>query len=215
MEAAKQDAKEQYEVLKAEGVCNSREAMLRRIQQSQPDLVEAPLVPPFAPYFDDVLQQFIQVLQGIGGRVCLVNNVNEIVQQIAGDFDGSARIVSFENTYASIAEIVDADQDPHTLENVDVCIMTSPLAVAENSAIWISGKEMPIRVLPFIAQSLVTIVRKSSIVATMHEAYDIIADQEYDFATFIAGPSKTADIEQSLVLGAHGPKTMMVFVINE
>ncbi len=49
----------------------------------------------------------------------------------------------------------------------------------------------------------------------MHDAYDIIADQEYDFATFIAGPSKTADIEQSLVLGAHGPKTMMVFVINE
>ena len=34
------------------------------------------------------------------------------------------------------------------------------------------------------------------------------------FGVFIAGPSKTADIEQSLVLGAHGPKTMTVFVIE-
>ena len=48
----------------------------------------------------------------------------------------------------------------------------------------------------------------------MHEAYDLIGDKDYGFATFIAGPSKTADIEQSLVLGAHGPKTMTVFLLD-
>jgi L-lactate dehydrogenase complex protein LldG len=37
----------------------------------------------------------------------------------------------------------------------------------------------------------------------------------YGFATFIAGPSKTADIEQSLVLGAHGPRSLIVFLIDE
>lgn len=37
----------------------------------------------------------------------------------------------------------------------------------------------------------------------------------YGFATFIAGPSKTADIEQSLVLGAHGPRSLVVFLIDE
>jgi L-lactate dehydrogenase complex protein LldG len=37
----------------------------------------------------------------------------------------------------------------------------------------------------------------------------------YGFATFIAGPSKTADIEQSLVLGAHGPKSLTVFLLDE
>jgi len=59
------------------------------------------------------------------------------------------------------------------------------------------------------------VVNKNNIVPTMHDAYNIIADKEYGFATFIAGPSKTADIEQSLVLGAHGPKTMTVFVLSE
>jgi L-lactate utilization protein LutC len=38
---------------------------------------------------------------------------------------------------------------------------------------------------------------------------------DYGFATFIAGPSKTADIEQSLVLGAHGPRSMTVFLLDE
>ena len=48
----------------------------------------------------------------------------------------------------------------------------------------------------------------------MQEAYQLIGNNEYGFGVFIAGPSKTADIEQSLVLGAHGPKTMTVFVLE-
>jgi L-lactate dehydrogenase complex protein LldG len=67
--------------------------------------------------------------------------------------------------------------------------------------------------LPFITQQLVVIVKKEDIVATMHDAYDVIADADYGYAAFIAGPSKTADIAQSLALGAHGPKGMTVFIL--
>ena len=42
-----------------------------------------------------------------------------------------------------------------------------------------------------------------------------IGDLDYGFGTFISGPSKTADIEQSLVLGAHGPKSMTVFLVED
>jgi len=215
MEAAKQDAQEHYAALKAEGVTNSRDAMLKRIQQNQPPFVQAPAVTRFPSYFDDALQKYMDVLKAIGGRVYLVKDYNEIIQQIVNDFAGAKRIISFEKTFTSIAETPDVNTDPHQFEDVDVCIMSSPLAVAENGAVWMSDKEMPIRVLPFIAQSLVAVIHKSSIVATMHDAYNIITDKDYDFATFIAGPSKTADIEQSLVLGAHGPKTMTAFIINE
>ena len=217
MEAAKQDAQEHYAELRAEGVRNSRDAMLKRIQQSQPHFVEAPSIPAFAPYFDDVLQKYIDILKAIGGRVYVVNSHAEIITRLEDDFAGAKRIVSFDNTFAAIAEILERSEntDPHTYEDVDVCIMTSPLAVAENSAVWISDKEMPERVLPFITQSLVVVINRNSIVPTMHDAYRIIADKEYGFATFIAGPSKTADIEQSLVLGAHGPKTMTVFIVND
>jgi L-lactate dehydrogenase complex protein LldG len=215
MEAAKQDAREHYVELKAAGVTSSRDAMLKRIQQNQPRFVEAPSIPAFAPYFDDVLQKYVDMVKSIGGRAYLVNSYDEIIVQLKEDFAGAKRIVSFQDAFAAVADILKHSSDPHTYEDVDVCIMTSPLAVAENSAVWVSNKEMPERVLPFITQSLVVVVNKNNIVPTMHDAYNIIADKDYGFATFIAGPSKTADIEQSLVLGAHGPKTMTVFVLNE
>ena len=49
----------------------------------------------------------------------------------------------------------------------------------------------------------------------MHEAYIQIGVGQYCFGGFIGGPSKTADIEQALVMGAHGPITMTVFVLKE
>jgi L-lactate dehydrogenase complex protein LldG len=48
----------------------------------------------------------------------------------------------------------------------------------------------------------------------MHQAYDRIENQEYGFGTCIAGRSKTADIEQSLVLGAHGARGLTVFLME-
>ena len=48
----------------------------------------------------------------------------------------------------------------------------------------------------------------------MQHAYERIGSSNPNFGTFIAGPSKTADIEQSLVLGAHGPKTLTVFLLR-
>ena len=78
---------------------------------------------------------------------------------------------------------------------------------------WITDEKLPARVLPFITQQLAVIFKKEFIVATMHDADDIIADADCGYAVFVAGPSKTADIAQSLVLGAHGPKTMTVFII--
>jgi len=52
------------------------------------------------------------------------------------------------------------------------------------------------------------------IVADMHLAYEIIGNEQYGFGTFIAGPSKTADIWQSLAMGAHGAGSMMMLLMK-
>jgi len=73
--------------------------------------------------------------------------------------------------------------------------------------------QMHNRLLPFICQHLILIIEKKNIVATMHQAYQKIDIAREGFGVFIAGPSKTADIEQSLVIGAHGPRSLTVYLV--
>jgi L-lactate dehydrogenase complex protein LldG len=80
--------------------------------------------------------------------------------------------------------------------------------------LWLTDQDLGQRIAPFITQHLAIILQTDAIVPTMHQAYQLISEAEYGFGTFIAGPSKTADIEQSLVLGAHGARSLTVFLLR-
>lgn len=116
------------------------------------------------------------------------------------------------STYPDIGGNLDpyAINDPLQLAGVDLTLLHARLGVAENGAMWVSETEAVHRVLPFITQHLILILKRDRLVGTMHEAYRRIDIAETGFGVFIAGPSKTADIEQSLVIGAHGPRSLVV-----
>jgi L-lactate dehydrogenase complex protein LldG len=97
------------------------------------------------------------------------------------------------------------------IDNGDFFIYTSRVGVAENGALWCEelGED---RKKLFLCNDLVIRIKKDDIVSNMHEAYDKISFDSRAFGTFIAGPSKTADIEQSLVLGAHGAMGLYIFI---
>ena len=192
----------------------SRENILSTIKNNQPALTPLPALQNFVQPFTDVVEKYKTVLQSIGGTVQEVTHVNAIIEILKVQFKDAQRIISVVNTFSDYAEIYTQYDDPHKLDNVDVAIITAHFGVAENGSVWVTEELLHERVLPFICQHLVAIIYKENIVATMQEAYDKIAGTQYGFGTFIAGPSKTADIEQSLVLGAHGPKTMTVFIMS-
>jgi L-lactate dehydrogenase complex protein LldG len=191
---------------------NSREKILNAIKNSQPEQRALPgsLFTPDTS--SDAQAAFISVLQSIGGAAHIVNSYTDIAEIIGQEYAGAERIISYCRELP-IGETMLPYADPHELENVDLAIITAHFAVAENAALWVTDKLVPERVLPFITQQLAVVIKKEDILHNMHQAYDRIGNEEYGFATFIAGPSKTADIEQSLVLGAHGPKTMRVFIL--
>jgi L-lactate dehydrogenase complex protein LldG len=93
-------------------------------------------------------------------------------------------------------------------------LISGKLGVAENGAVWIDETCCPERLLPFIAGKLILLVGEERIVPDMHAAYAIIDEKLQGFGVFISGPSKTADIEQSLVYGAHGAISLDVIILR-
>ena len=86
----------------------------------------------------------------------------------------------------------------------------------ENGAVGLDGREAHPRALPVICDRLVLLVETRRVVADMHAALAQLPDgalAQHHF-TFVAGPSKTADIEGELVLGAHGPRALIVVGID-
>jgi len=207
---------------------SSRENILKTVKGNQPEWKELPEVPAGDVGFaaavagvdlsgDALADGFVKVLEAIGGAAYVVSGFDRIGTILRELFPRVGRVVSGCPELEGFGEAARGYADPHELEDVGLAVLAAHFGVAENGACWITEDRMIERALPFIAQNLALVIRKKDVVVNMHAAYERIGGMnlEYGFATFIAGPSKTADIEQSLVLGAHGPKSMTVFLVDE
>ncbi|OYX79654.1 MAG: lactate utilization protein B/C [Flavobacteriales bacterium 32-34-25] len=194
---------------------SSRDSILSKIKNNQPTSEnELPSLSFLGLDKIDVIETYKTVLKGIGGFCEEVSSLDEVKAYIAAHYPVDKRKITTIPELADIAETDWTNDDPHSLQNVELAIIKAHFGVAENSGLWVTDAILGQRVSPFIPQYLSIIVNKKDILATMHQAYERIGDLDYGFGTFIAGPSKTADIEQSLVLGAHGARGLTVFLMD-
>jgi L-lactate dehydrogenase complex protein LldG len=193
---------------------SSREKILGAIRRNKPGNLSLPSLSSFKKEQDDLVSMFSQILTGIGGGCKEVMNYEEINASLLEQRKPHAHIIN------AVQQLSDCNVNDYIhasaqeLAHTELFIVKGRIAVAENSAIWITEKDMGNRLLPFLCQRLVIVVEENDLVAGMHEAYDKIIIDEEGYGVFIAGPSKTADIEQSLVIGAHGPLALQVFIIR-
>lgn len=195
---------------------SSRNAILSALTMNKPEPAPLPGFPAREAAAAPVQEKFIAVAQSVGSQVYAVKNYQEIKEKLEQLFPDAPHTIAKvkESSLLQINENALAEM-PHNLAGVDLAILRGKLGVAENSSIWITEEQMGQRVLPFVCQHLALIISQKEIVSSMHEAYQLIGEADYGYGVFIAGPSKTADIEQSLVLGAHGPRSLTVFLLED
>jgi L-lactate dehydrogenase complex protein LldG len=160
----------------------ARDAILAAIRAADVPAAAAALVTPAIADRTDLHAAFLRVLTEVGG-VGAVLAAGQSVPQLLSDMLG-----------ASGAQAV---------------IVPGRFAVAENGAVYVDSDDVTARNAIVLAEHLVVVVPHAAIVATMHEAVRLMP-AESRCGWFLSGPSKTADIEQSLVFGAQGSRTHCV-----
>ncbi|MBK8044806.1 MAG: LUD domain-containing protein [Haliscomenobacter sp.] len=188
----------------------SKKSILRAIRQNQPQGPPLPDLPSFASDAPEApLAAFQAMVTAMGGQVANAADYPDLGALVSAYFPGETSVASTVPGFPGNIPLQNM-ASPAALETVGLAVIPAPWGVAENGAVWVTEKECLFRVLPFIAQHLMVVLAKDRILSNMHEAYQRVQVDETGFGVFIAGPSKTADIEQALVIGAQAARSFTV-----
>lgn len=188
----------------------SRDQILQNIKKNKPaPSVDLPMVPDYVASLssDQKIELFAQNLGDNHAQIHRYDTEEELhhlIKNLWMDVEHfHAPMLPYLHNSASTVDAAD---------KVDVCVVYGSMAVANNGATWVEAKNMEHRSLPFLAKYLVVLLEESQIVYNLHEAYATLDAFDFDYGVWISGPSKTGDIEQALVIGAHGPLEMAVLI---
>ena len=189
-----------------------KEELLNKLRRNVVRQFDMPSKPVDGIVYSDVTNQFVEMSKTVGAKVLEVKSSDDLNSVIRKAYP-NAKI------FASSINGIEADLNPDTiasaadLNGTDVGIIQGELGVAENGCVWIP-QTMKERAVCFISEELVILLDKKNILNNMHEAYKRVEMDNYGYGVFISGPSKTADIEQALVMGAQAARGVTVILIG-
>jgi len=192
-----------------------------------PELSDAALFSDFPATTEELLPLFSQRFLALSGELEVCSSLHHAAETLHGlicatpgrrglgqahDLVRSLRVQNLE-LGAILTEFDASSTSSRQLANIDVGVTVADFLVARTGSIALScatGGGRQLSVLPPIH---VVIATTAQLVASVEQAM-VALQGEASFATLITGPSRTADIEKILVLGAHGPKRLIVLLLD-
>ena len=190
---------------------SSREEILGRLRKNTHTTFDKPQLDFQGIQYNDPVAQFIHIATTAGGAKLMEIKPGDDINAKILEAYPDAKVISSNIPGVRTDRNPDEVAEAQDLDGTDVGVIQGEIGVAENACIWIP-QTMKEKAICFISENLVILLSRRDIVNNMHEAYKRIRFNDYGFGTFISGPSKTADIEQSLVYGAQAARGVTIFL---
>jgi L-lactate dehydrogenase complex protein LldG len=112
--------------------------------------------------------------------------------------------------------VEDHDLTLQELDELDGVVTGCTVAIAETGTLVLAaGPAEGRRALTLVPDLHVCVVRTELVVETVAEAFDVLRGSERRPLTFVSGPSATSDIELERVEGVHGPRGLVILILEE
>lgn len=198
---------------------NIRQALGRTEHASQPH--EPPLVPTpryKTPLPGDLVDRFSLMHKRVHGTFEDVDNLSGVPQAVCrqlAELSLPPRIALSPDPEFSAIQWDGLDVESRAVNREDLSSVTMAYAgIAETGTIvMLSSKHSPIN-HHFLPEFNIAVLKQSKLVDSMEGLWPLIEEHPRTI-NLITGPSKTADIEQTIVYGAHGPRALHVILVRD
>lgn len=200
----------------------AREEILGKLRMANHQVPDAPELyePVFPPVALPLENAFKNQLESISGKVYLLNNEKELfdaLKKSVSEFDPSTVFCNETQLFPALKDAgIDYQQYEGPQNLVEAGITGCEFLIARSGTVMVSSAQGGGRQLSVYPPVHIVIARKNQLVESLEEAYSGILEKYNNNLpsqiALITGPSRTADIEKTLVLGAHGPKEIRVFL---
>ncbi|MDQ7949701.1 MAG: LUD domain-containing protein [Pedobacter sp.] len=197
-----------------------RKALLEKRDNPYPNLEESPV---YKKNTEELEILFAEELTAVAGNFIFCENGIDFIENILtlADRFNWRKIYCWEPELQALLSHYEFPfyQTDKDFDQAEVGITSCEALIARNGSIMVSNQHAAGRRLSIFPHYHIVIARTGQLVLDLKDAFALLKNKYGNhiptMVSTITGPSRTADIEKTLVLGAHGPKELFVFLIDD